>query len=143
MKKSDSKSQQSSVKKDKTSKDMGEKPKKSKAAKHKGEEDYCIVECSTSDTDDEPLSNMKLKKIKESSSDSTNNKKKEEKKISPKSKSGQDRNSQSFKVKPKQLTINNVKRKLEVRVQPLGNISKSKKMKLIDSKRDREMATGN
>lgn len=141
MKKSDSKSQQSSVKKDKTSKDMGEKPKKSKAAKHKGEEDYCIVECSTSDTDDEPLSNMKLKKIKESSSDSTDNKKKEEKKISPKSKSGQDRNSQSFKVKPKQLTINNVKRKLEVRVQPLGNISKSKKMKLIDSKRDREMAT--
>lgn len=142
MKKSDSKTQQSTVKKDKISKDKGEKPKKSKAAKHKSEE-FCIIECSTSDTDDEPLLNMKLKKLKESSSDSTNNKKKEEKKISPKSKSGQDGNSQSFKVKPKQLTINNVKRKLEVRVQPLGNISKSKKMKLIDSKRDREMATGN
>uniref|UniRef100_A0A8W8JSJ2 Chromo domain-containing protein n=1 Tax=Magallana gigas TaxID=29159 RepID=A0A8W8JSJ2_MAGGI len=141
MKKSDSKTQLSIVKKDKTLKDKGEKPKKSKAAKHKSEEDYCIVECSTSDTDDEPLSNIKVKKSKESSSDSTNNKKKEEKKISPKLKSGQEGNNQSFKVKPKQLTINNVKRKLEVRVQPLGNISKSKKIKLIDSKRDREMAT--
>lgn len=141
MKKSDSKL--SIVKKDKTLKGKGEKPKKSKTAKHKSEEDYCIVECSTSDTDDEPLSNIKVKKSKESSSDSTNNKKKEEKKISPKLKSGQEGNNQSFKVKPKQLTINNVKRKLEVRVQPLGNISKSKKIKLIDSKRDREMATGN
>lgn len=143
MKKSDSKTQLSIVKKDKTLKGKGEKPKKSKTAKHKSEEDYCIVECSTSDTDDEPLSNIKVKKSKESSSDSTNNKKKEEKKISPKLKSGQEGNNQSFKVKPKQLTINNVKRKLEVRVQPLGNISKSKKIKLIDSKRDREMATGN
>lgn len=141
MKKSDSKTQLSIVKKDKTLKGKGEKPKKSKTAKHKSEEDYCIVECSTSDTDDEPLSNIKVKKSKESSSDSTNNKKKEEKKISPKLKSGQEGNNQSFKVKPKQLTINNVKRKLEVRVQPLGNISKSKKIKLIDSKRDREMAT--
>lgn len=41
------------------------------------------------------------------------------------------------------MIINNVKRKLEVRVQFLGNILKFKKIKLIDSKRDREMVIGN
>ncbi|XP_062615983.1 chromodomain Y-like protein [Saccostrea cucullata] len=123
-------------------KQNGDKAKKSKATKRKVEEDYHIVECSTSDTDDEPLCNMKVKKLKKSSSDSSfGSKKKDAKKVSPKSKSGQDGNSQAVKVKPKQLTVNNMKRKLEVRVQPLGSTSKSKTMRLIDSKnRGKEMA---
>lgn len=119
-------------------KSKGEKLKKSKTIKRKGEEDFCIIECSTSDTDDEPLSSIKVKKLKRSQSD-LGSKKREEKNISPKLKDG---STQSVKVKPKQLTVSNVKRKLEVRVQPLGAISKSKKIKLIDSKRGKEMAKG-
>ncbi|XP_061198319.1 chromodomain Y-like protein 2 isoform X1 [Saccostrea echinata] len=114
----------------------GEKAKKGKATKRKVEEDYHIVECSTSDTDDEPLCKMKVKKLKKSSSDSSLvSRKKDTKKGSPKSKTGQDGSNQAVKVKPKQLTVNNVKRKLEVRVQPLGSTSKSKTMRLIDSKK--------
>lgn len=143
MKKFDFKIQLSIVKKDKIFKGKGEKLKKSKVVKYKSEEDYCIVECFIFDIDDEFLLNIKVKKLKESSSDFINNKKKEEKKILFKLKFGQEGNNQLFKVKLKQLIINNVKRKLEVRVQFLGNILKFKKIKLIDSKRDREMVIGN
>lgn len=101
MKKFDFKIQQSIVKKDKILKGKGEKLKKSKIAKYKSEEDYCIVECFIFDIDDEFLLNIKVKKLKESSSDFINNKKKEEKKILFKLKFGQEGNKQLFKVKLK------------------------------------------
>ncbi|XP_048755250.2 chromodomain Y-like protein isoform X2 [Ostrea edulis] len=126
----------------KSAKDRSEggTPKNNKSNKRKAEADFCIIESSTSDTDDEPLFNMKVKKLKKSSSESPLSKKRDGKKISPKSKSGQNNNNHSGKVKSKQMTLHEVKRKLEVRVQPLGSSPKSKKIRLIDSKKDKEMA---